>query len=202
MVENGKKHRQNSHLMNHCPTSEGVSEVSERANEWAVRRARAKRAVRSKRTSERCERTDERVAQYFSLYFWFIWPTVYPYPRYRWRRTPRVPWMPRFPPFSGFRSRPKRTSQHFANPTTTLVGVSPISWACIGSWWWSTWWPGASSRRRPKKVPSAPWASNSRQSPKKIKPRRWVSLRSTWMAAFSPLTRGFTPHLLFSFPGS
>ena len=33
MVENGKKHRQNSHLIIHFPTSEGVSEVSERANE-------------------------------------------------------------------------------------------------------------------------------------------------------------------------
>ena len=34
MVENvKKKHRQNSHLIIHCPTSEGVSEVSERANE-------------------------------------------------------------------------------------------------------------------------------------------------------------------------
>ena len=33
MVENGKKHRQNSHPIIHCPTSEGVSEVSERANE-------------------------------------------------------------------------------------------------------------------------------------------------------------------------
>ena len=34
MVENRKKHRQNSNLINHFPTSEGVSE---RANEWAVR---------------------------------------------------------------------------------------------------------------------------------------------------------------------
>ena len=33
MVENGKKHRQNSHLIIRFPTSEGVSEVSERANE-------------------------------------------------------------------------------------------------------------------------------------------------------------------------
>ena len=33
MVENGKKHRQNSHLIIHFPTSEGVSEVSERASE-------------------------------------------------------------------------------------------------------------------------------------------------------------------------
>ena len=28
MVEKGKKHRQNSHLINHCLTSEGVSKVS------------------------------------------------------------------------------------------------------------------------------------------------------------------------------
>ena len=33
MVKNRKKHRQNSHLIIHFPTSEGVSEVSERANE-------------------------------------------------------------------------------------------------------------------------------------------------------------------------
>ena len=33
MVENGKKRRQNSHLIIHCPTSEEVSEVSERVNE-------------------------------------------------------------------------------------------------------------------------------------------------------------------------
>ena len=33
MVENRKKHRQNFHPIIHCPTSEGVSEVSERANE-------------------------------------------------------------------------------------------------------------------------------------------------------------------------
>ena len=33
MVENRIKHRQNSYLIIHCPTSEGVSEVSEQANE-------------------------------------------------------------------------------------------------------------------------------------------------------------------------
>ena len=33
MVENGKKHRQNSHLIIHCPTSKGVSEVSEGVSE-------------------------------------------------------------------------------------------------------------------------------------------------------------------------
>ena len=52
----------------HFPTSEGVSEVSERANEWAQQRARAKRAVRSKRTSERCEGTSERTSEWPSSY--------------------------------------------------------------------------------------------------------------------------------------
>ena len=33
MVENGQKHRQNGYLIIHFPTSEGVSEVSERGNE-------------------------------------------------------------------------------------------------------------------------------------------------------------------------
>ena len=32
MVENGRKHRQNSNLTIHCPTSEGVSEVSEQVS--------------------------------------------------------------------------------------------------------------------------------------------------------------------------
>ena len=41
------------------PTSQGVSKVSKRANEWAQRRARAKRIVRSNGMSERCERTGE-----------------------------------------------------------------------------------------------------------------------------------------------
>ena len=50
MGQKRRKHRINSHLINHCPTSEGVSEVSERANEWAQWRVQA---------SERCERTSE-----------------------------------------------------------------------------------------------------------------------------------------------
>ena len=33
MGQNREKHRKNSHLIIHCPTSEEVSEVSERANE-------------------------------------------------------------------------------------------------------------------------------------------------------------------------
>ena len=48
--------------------SEGVSEVSERANERAQRRARAKQAVWSKRTSERCERMSERTSEWPSAY--------------------------------------------------------------------------------------------------------------------------------------
>ena len=63
MVENRKKHRQNCHPTIHCPTSEGVSEVSERANEQGQRKAQAKRAVRSKRKSER---TSERTSEWFS----------------------------------------------------------------------------------------------------------------------------------------
>ena len=64
MGQKRKKHRINSHLIIHFPTSEGVSEVSERvsaaegaseasslkqANEWAVKAN---------------EQMDERVAQY------------------------------------------------------------------------------------------------------------------------------------------
>ena len=37
MVDNRKKLRQNSHLINRFPMSEGVSEVSEQANQWVVR---------------------------------------------------------------------------------------------------------------------------------------------------------------------
>ena len=54
--QNRKKHRINAHPIIHCPTSEEVSEVSERANLWVQRSARAKQVVWSKRTSERCER--------------------------------------------------------------------------------------------------------------------------------------------------
>ena len=56
MVENEKKrNKQNSHF----PTSE---EVSERANEWAQWRARAKQAVRSKQTSGVSERANGRAS--------------------------------------------------------------------------------------------------------------------------------------------
>ena len=50
MSQNRKKHKQNSYQMIHCPTSEGVIEVSERPNEWAQRSAQAKEAGQSKRT--------------------------------------------------------------------------------------------------------------------------------------------------------
>ena len=45
MVENGKKHRQDSHPIINCPTSEGVSkvsEVSERANKRSSKRSRGR----------------------------------------------------------------------------------------------------------------------------------------------------------------
>ena len=48
------------------------SEQIERANEWAQRRARAKRAVRSKQTSERCERTSERTNEWPSTHIWVL----------------------------------------------------------------------------------------------------------------------------------
>ena len=59
MGQNRKKHRLNSHLIIHCPTTKGVSEVI--AVEGA---SEAKRAVRSKQTSERCERTSERTGEW------------------------------------------------------------------------------------------------------------------------------------------
>ena len=48
MGQNRKKLRVNSHPIIHCLTSSEVGEVSERANEWAQRSARAVRAGRSK----------------------------------------------------------------------------------------------------------------------------------------------------------
>ena len=73
MVENRKKHRQNCHPIIHCPTSEGVSEVSERANKWALQRARAKQAVWSERTSERCERAREWTSEWPSTYILILY---------------------------------------------------------------------------------------------------------------------------------
>jgi len=43
--------------------------AGERANEWAQRSARSKRAMRSKRISEKCERTEEHKAQYSTRRF-------------------------------------------------------------------------------------------------------------------------------------
>ena len=57
------------HGIIHFPTSEGVSKVSERENEWAQRRARE--ASSPKKANEWAvqanERADERVAQYLRL---------------------------------------------------------------------------------------------------------------------------------------
>ena len=50
-VQNRKKPRINSHLINYCPMSLEVS-------------VRAKRVVQSKQTSERCEQTSERTSEW------------------------------------------------------------------------------------------------------------------------------------------
>ena len=52
MVENRKKHRQNSHPMIHCPMSEGVSEVSERTSELVSAAERASEASRAEQANE------------------------------------------------------------------------------------------------------------------------------------------------------
>ena len=52
MVQNGKKHRKNSHPIIHFPTSEWVSEMSERVR--AAERA-SKASSANKRTSMQCE---------------------------------------------------------------------------------------------------------------------------------------------------
>ena len=80
MGQNRKKHRINSHLIIHFPTSEGVSEFSERANEWVQQSMRAKQAGPSKFNEwavRANEQTDKRVAQYSNLYFLLFWPTVH-----------------------------------------------------------------------------------------------------------------------------
>ena len=55
MGQNRIKHRINSYLINHCPTSEGVREVSERvsAAERASKASRAEQAQRVSGVSER-----------------------------------------------------------------------------------------------------------------------------------------------------
>ena len=73
MVENGKKHRQNSHPIIHFPTSEGVSEVSERVS---VAEGASEASSPEQASKGATEGTDKRVAQYFSLYSWLFWPTV------------------------------------------------------------------------------------------------------------------------------
>ena len=57
-----KKHRIDSHIINHRPTSSGKSNVSERAN----RSTQAKQVVWSKQTSERCKQTSEQMREWLS----------------------------------------------------------------------------------------------------------------------------------------
>ena len=55
-----EKHRIISYLIIHCPTSEGVSEVSERANQRAVR------------ANECVVRANKRTDQQVALYVWIL----------------------------------------------------------------------------------------------------------------------------------
>ena len=77
MVQNRKKHRINRHIIIHCPTSEVVSKVSERASEQLSAAEHVSKASSAEQANEWAvrvnERADERVAQYFSLYFWLFW---------------------------------------------------------------------------------------------------------------------------------
>ena len=66
MGQNRKKHSINSHPIIYCPTIEGVSKVSEQANERVQRSTRGKRVVRNKQMSERCERTSKRTSEWSS----------------------------------------------------------------------------------------------------------------------------------------
>ena len=52
MVENGKKHGQNSHLINHCPTREWAKWASERMSERSGGRERSKQSGASERVSD------------------------------------------------------------------------------------------------------------------------------------------------------
>ena len=72
MVQNRKKNRKNSHLINnHLLSYEWGSERSERASEASSVEQANKWAVRANRWM------DERVAQYSNLHSWLFWPTVH-----------------------------------------------------------------------------------------------------------------------------
>ena len=62
MVENGKKHRQNSHLINHFPTSEWVEWASERTSERSGGRERSEQSGASERVSGASERANGRAS--------------------------------------------------------------------------------------------------------------------------------------------
>ena len=98
MVQNRKKHRKNSHLIIHCPTSEGVSEVSEGVSEVSERASNrvsaaegASKASSPEQANEWAvranKRTDERVAQYLRPDFWLL-STIVKRRNTGWRHLP------------------------------------------------------------------------------------------------------------------
>ena len=76
---NNRKKLQNKYPSNHPLSHERGSEQSERASEQVSAEERASEASRAEQANEWAvranKRTDERVAQYFRLGFWLIWPT-------------------------------------------------------------------------------------------------------------------------------
>ena len=165
MVQNRKKHRINSHLIIHFPTSEGVSKVSERANEWAQRSARAKRVGRSKQTNERYERTSERTSEWPSTYIWVLgWsgPKCTKKRRLskchegKWDGTECQAWTGNlartrwhFGHFTGVGGIPKRNGAEQWTRSRGSIGCSLICCQNTGSEWW---------RKRKLKASNAqPW---------------------------------------------
>ena len=77
----GQNRKKTKYLIIHCPTSEGVSEVSA-----AERMSEASRMEQANESAVQAnERMDEQVAQYVHLDSWLFWPIVLckpPLPRF------------------------------------------------------------------------------------------------------------------------
>ena len=72
IVQNREKHKKSNHWIIQCPTSSGVSKVSEWVNKWAQWSMRAKQAGRSKRTNERCKPRSKQMSEWPSTAVWIL----------------------------------------------------------------------------------------------------------------------------------
>ena len=78
MGQNREKHRVNSHLMIHCPTSEGVSKVSERTSERSGGRERSEQSRASEQVSGASERANGRASgPVLTSRFWVVLTIVH-----------------------------------------------------------------------------------------------------------------------------